>query len=144
MYKCILAIALLSVSCKTEHSFDKHAAEDGIQSLMLQQETDWNNADIDGFMSIYWQSDSLKFIGKRGITYGWQNTLNNYKKGYPTAEAMGRLDFDNLSFEFPDSTNALVVGKWTLFRSADTLGGYYTLHWKKLLGRWVIVSDHTS
>jgi hypothetical protein len=33
------------------------------------------------------------FIGKSGITYGWQKTLDNYKKGYPDKEAMGKLHF---------------------------------------------------
>ena len=44
---------------------------------MKEQELAWNNGDINGFMNYYWNNDSLKFIGSRGITCGWQKTLNN-------------------------------------------------------------------
>ena len=53
---------------------------------MKQQELAWNAFDIEGFMKYYWNNDSLKFIGSKGITYGWKNTLDNYKKGYPNQE----------------------------------------------------------
>ena len=38
------------------------------------------NGNLEEFMSFYWKSDSLMFIGKNGIQYGWQKTLDNYKK----------------------------------------------------------------
>ena len=34
-------------------------------------------------MKGYWNNDSLMFIGRNGVTYGYQNTLMNYKKNYP-------------------------------------------------------------
>jgi hypothetical protein len=35
----------------------------------------WNRGDLSKrFMDTYWKSDSLMFIGKSGVTYGWQNT----------------------------------------------------------------------
>lgn len=111
---------------------------------MDEQEASWNNADLHGFMKHYWKSDSLKFIGKRGINYGWQNTLDNYKKSYPTAEEMGKLKFHNLSTEILDDSSAFVIGKWKLQRTSDTLSGHYSLLWKKLNGNWVIVADHSS
>ena len=43
------------------------------------------------FMKGYWENDSLMFIGKSGVTYGYKNTLNNYKKNYPTTADMGKL-----------------------------------------------------
>jgi len=33
-----------------------------IMSILNQQERDWNNHDIKGFMGGYWKSDSLIFI----------------------------------------------------------------------------------
>ena len=46
------------------------------------------------FMQPYWKSDSLMFMGKNGVVWGWQPTLDNYKKGYPNKDAMGQLSFD--------------------------------------------------
>jgi ketosteroid isomerase-like protein len=111
---------------------------------MDQQQKAWNQGDLESYMNGYWKSDSLRFIGKRGITYGWQPTLDNYKKGYPNADAMGQLQFENLSMELTGDSSAYVIGKWMLFRTNDTLSGHYSLLWKCMNGRWLIVADHSS
>ena len=107
------------------------------------QEKAWNNFDIQGFMSYYWNNDSLKFIGSRGITYGWKNTLDNYLKGYPTQEAMGILKFTIAEATQLSKNSIYVIGKWELTKEKP-VGGYFTLLWKKINGNWVIVCDHTS
>ncbi|MCG8308701.1 MAG: DUF4440 domain-containing protein, partial [Cytophagales bacterium] len=55
-----------------------------IRNKLFDQAKCWNNGDIDCFMRDYWKSDSLMYIGKKGITYGWHKTLSNYKSRYPT------------------------------------------------------------
>jgi Domain of unknown function (DUF4440) len=140
-----LSIALiLTLSCKQQKALDKDGIKAVISTNMQEQEDNWNRANIEGFMDHYWKSDSLKFIGKRGMTMGWQATLDNYKKGYPDASAMGKLQFTNLHMEILDAQNAFVIGKWELYRSIDTLSGHYTLLWKKMNEKWVIVADHSS
>lgn len=111
---------------------------------MDAQQTAWNAGDLEAFMQGYWAHDSLMFIGKRGLTFGHTATLANYKAGYPNRDAMGRLQFTNLHLELLSDSAAYVVGKWELFRAADTLAGHYSLFWKKLSGNWVIVADHSS
>ena len=95
-------------------------------------------------MQAYWKSDSLTFIGSRGITYGWQTTLENYRKSYGNAELMGTLQFDNDRIEILQDSSAMVTGRWNLFRSADTLSGSYLLVWKRINGEWKIIADHSS
>jgi len=119
-------------------------AEKSIRAIMQTQEDAWNRGDLEAFMDSYWHSDSLKFIGSRGLTYGWQQTLDNYKKGYPDRDAMGTLKFTILSVEQLSSKSAFVIGKWHLARKAGDLSGHYTLLWKKIKGKWVIVADHSS
>lgn len=118
---------------------------------MKTQEECWNKGDVRGFMNYYWNSDSLKFIGSKGITYGWQKTLDNYIKGYPTKEAMGILTFTILEATQLSETSIYVIGKWELKKdtSASSVsnkpsGGHFTLLWKKISNQWVIVADHTS
>ena len=84
------------------------------------------------------------FIGKSGVTYGWTNTLNNYKKNYPDTVAMGKLSFNILSVKRLSIEYFHVVGKWHLQRSIGDLSGHYTLLIKKIKGRWVIIADHSS
>ncbi|MBS1636770.1 MAG: nuclear transport factor 2 family protein [Bacteroidetes bacterium] len=135
---CLLLLSGLSLFSQN------HKDAELIRKAMQTQQESWNKGDIEGFMAYYWKSDSLKFIGSKGITYGWQNTLNNYKKGYPTQEAMGQLVFEINSIEELSKTSAFVIGKWTLHKKDKDVGGYYTLLWKKIDGHWVIVTDHTS
>lgn len=104
----------------------------------------WNSGDIPCFMNFYHKSDSLKFVGKSGVTYGWDNTLNNYLKGYPDTATMGKLEFTILHMEKMSACRYLVTGKWYLTRSKGNVGGYFTLVFRKIKGRWYIVYDHTS
>ena len=137
---------LLALLCTALISFQGDS-EDGrleIERLMKLQEAAWNRGDIDVFMARYWQNDSLVFIGKRGLTYGWQPVLDNYKKSYPDKAAMGTLDFKNELYRPLGASNYWVAGQWTLYRESDTIGGHYTLVWQKIDGQWVIISDHSS
>lgn len=117
-----------------------------IGEVLTRQQSAWNKGDIEQFMQGYWKSDSLSFISKKGITYGWQQTLDNYKKAYPDKATMGELAFEILSIDLLSEHSAFVVGKWTLKRSPDKgdLGGHFTLLFKKIGNHWYIVSDHTS
>lgn len=114
-----------------------------VANNMKIQEESWNKGDIPGFMEYYWKSDSLKFIGSKGITYGWQKTLDNYLKGYPNKEAMGILKFTIIENAQLSNTNIYVIGRWELTKEKP-VGGHFTLLWKKINGKWVIVADHTS
>lgn len=120
------------------------AEENAIRQVMNTQQEAWNRADIETFMEGYWKSDSLKFIGRNGITYGWQTTLDNYKKSYPTPDAMGKLTFTILSLDILSETSAFMIGRWHLKRATDEPGGHFTLLWRKINGKWVIIADHTS
>ena len=115
-----------------------------VRTLIEEQRQAWNTGDKEKFMQTYWQSDSLMFIGKSGITYGWQKTLDNYKKGYPDTAAMGKLDFDLLEVKRLSVMYFFVVGKWHLTRSIGDVGGHFTLLFKKIKNKWVIVADHSS
>lgn len=120
---------------------DKNKIE--ILKVLEGQRICWNNGDLAGYMEGYWKSDSTRFIGKNGIKYGWDATFEAYKKGYPTKESMGILTFKIISLELANEYVAFMIGKWDLDRK-DKAGGHFTLLWKKIDGKWVIVADHSS
>lgn len=124
--------------------FNAVEVEDAISIRMASQETAWNDGDIEGFMKAYLKSDSLVFIGKSGLNYGWDTTLANYRRSYPDRDAMGILTFENLIVNPIEPDAAFVVGKWVLHRSADTLSGHYSLLWQRISGEWFIIADHSS
>ena len=136
IYTIILALTVVSFSAVGQES--------EIRSLLQKQTEAWNRGDVEGFMEGYWKNDSLMFIGKSGITYGWQQTLDNYKKGYPDKTAMGFLTFTLIEIKPLSKKYYSVVGKWHLKRSIGDIGGHYTLLLKRIQGQWVVVSDHSS
>lgn len=118
--------------------------ENLIRNLLSRQTEAWNCGDIDGFMQTYWQSDSLMFVGKEGITWGWQNTLARYKQSYPGKEAMGELSFEIVQIKKLSKEYFFVVGKWILKRNAGDLSGHYNLLVQRIKGKWKIITDHSS
>ena len=136
----LLLLAVLSTVIASSQSKDEKA----VRKLLNDQSAAWNRGDIDGFMKGYWENDSLMFIGKSGVTYGWNNTLKNYKKGYPDKAAMGTLTFTLIQVKKLSDKYYYVTGKWFLKRSIGDVGGHYTLLFQKINGRWVIISDHSS
>lgn len=115
-----------------------------ILQLMAAQEKAWNEGNIEQFMQGYWENDSLVFVGKSGLTYGYNNTLANYKKGYPDKTYMGKLKFTILSMQPLGKQFYRVIGKWELTRTVGNLSGHYTLLLKKINGEWRIIADHSS
>jgi uncharacterized protein (TIGR02246 family) len=116
-----------------------------ILAILDRQTADWNAGRVEEFMNGYWESDSLTFVGKIGVTKGYAGTLASYKKRYPDRASMGTLKFDILKLEFMAPGVAYVIGKWHLTRpQVGDAGGHYTLVWRKINGRWLIVSDHSS
>lgn len=130
---------LLSISC-----FSQTKDEQEIRSILEQQTISWNKGNLEEFMKGYWKSDSLMFVGKSGVTYGFNNTLENYKRNYQGEAQMGRLSFNILKVEKICDDQYFVLGKWMLNRSAGDISGHYTLMFKKIDGVWKIISDHSS
>ena len=139
--KVICTLILVTITSLAFAQFDP--AE--IDQRMDMQEKAWNRGDVEGFMEGYWRSDELRFVGKKGVTKGWDQTLVNYKKGYPTKEKMGKLHFEVQSHEVMSDTKVLTIGSWELtYPESDPVGGWFTLIWEKIEGEWYIVIDHTS
>ncbi|SRR5579871_5517806 len=125
-------------------SFSQSADELAVKAVLADQVSAWNRGNIDDFMKTYWNNDSLMFIGHGGITYGYTNTLNNYKKNYSDSSKMGKLFFTLLRMKKISQEYYFVVGRWFLKRTSGDIGGIYTLLFRKIKSKWVIVADHTS
>jgi len=146
MKKLIHKISILSfIICLTCcESINNNCDE--IYDLMNKQEDSWNRGNIDEFMSKYWNNDSLIFIGKSGINYGWKKTISNYKKSYKNKIDMGQLEFNNIICNPINKTTHIITGTWNIYRldSIENISGYYTLIWEKKNNGWKIIYDHSS
>ena len=134
-----ISFTLLSVSL-----FCQAKDETEVRNILAQQSKAWNRGDIDAFMVGYWENDSLMFIGKSGVTYGYKNTLTNYKKNYPDTASMGKLTFTIIQVKQFSPEFFHVTGKYYLTRTIGDASGHFTLVFRKINGKWLIISDHSS
>ncbi len=143
MNKLILLFSfLLFVNCASTQKVAKD--KQALTNALNQSAKDWSIGSLEDYMNAYWKSEELQFIGSNGITYGWETTLANYKKSYPTKEDMGVLNFEILEITFLSKNVYSVVGKYFVNRSKGKLEGVFSVIFKKIDGQWRIVSDHSE
>jgi beta-aspartyl-peptidase (threonine type) len=140
---CLIVLTTVFVAVAGDlAALDPRTAE--IEAVLYQQADAWNRGDIDAFMEHYWKSDSLTFSSGGQTTRGWQATKDNYRRRYPTREQMGTLRFSQLEITPIGSEGALVLGNWRLDRATSPVAGNFSLTFKRIDGRWLIIHDHTS
>ncbi len=138
MKSLLPALSVLLVACTGPTRPD----EEAIRAVMADQEAAWDSGDIPGFMEGY--SQDICFVGERGRTCGKAEVTANYLKSYPDKSAMGDLTFSIHEVVPAGASNAWVSGTWLLYRTADTLGGSFSLLWQKEEQGWRILRDHTN
>jgi ketosteroid isomerase-like protein len=145
----LIMVASILASCTIqpkENSVINPVDEEVKNQILSQMEASrqcWNKGDFEGYMQVYWQSDSLTFMGLNSLTRGWQSTLDNYKRGYPTANHRGVLDYRFEHFNQLSDDCVLVIGSFHLERSIGNAEGNFSLIWKRIDGQWRIIMDHT-
>ncbi len=143
---CIFALLLTSLPLWAQ---SPKSATEAVKLALDEQVKAWNAGNIEQFMEGYWKSEQMKFISSSGVRYGWQATLDRYRKTYPGKAGMGALRFEIANNDQVDKKTCFVVGKWFLQRTGsngepEELKGWFSLVWQKIGGKWLIVSDHTS
>lgn len=129
-------------STHTDYS-DLNKDEAEIRLVMEAQEIAWNNHDLDGFMKGYWNSENLKFYGASGLTLGWNQTLENYKRNYPTKAESGTLEFTINDISKIEGNSYWVMGAFYLKRDIGDASGPFIIIFKKINGEWKIIADMT-
>jgi hypothetical protein len=133
-----ITIVLIS-SCSSKNSIEQDHKE--IISILNQQERDWNNHDIKGFMGGYWKSDSLYFYSGKKLKSGWETTLNSYLKSYPDKSFSGTLKFTIAKISAITSDSYFVMGEYNLNRKVGNVTGTFMIIFKRINGEWKIIAD---
>ncbi|GGK21543.1 periplasmic L-asparaginase [Yeosuana aromativorans] len=133
---CTLLLAQVSFSQSSEKQDVKE-----IKAVLKAQRLAWSKDNIEEFMEGYWKSDSLKFYGSNGVTYGWENTLERYKKAYPSEDHTGTLSFKINAVTKIAENAYYVLGEYHLKRNVGNADGVFMLVFKKIDGEWKIIVD---
>jgi len=110
--------------------------------VLEKQESDWNKGNLNGFISAYWDSDTLRSVTVRGIQYGKDRLQRYLTKNFLDSASMGHLDYDVIHIELIGENDALLTGKWLRKNDKKFRGGYFTILLRKLNNRWMIVAEH--
>ncbi len=137
LFVLVLFIAPLSINAQNSEEKDKKE----IQAVLKAQRLAWSKDNIDKYMEGYWKSDSLAFYTKNGTTYGWDNTLERYKKAYPTEEHTGKLSFRINAITKIAEGAYYVLGEYHIKREIGNADGIFMLVFKKINGAWKIIAD---
>lgn len=112
-----------------------------IRKILQEQQEAWSNHDIEGFMAGYWKSGELTYFSGGKTTKGWQTTLDNYKKGYPTPAHSGTLNFRIAEITKINDGAYYVMGEYFLTREVGDTNGTFMIIFKQIDGEWKIVAD---
>jgi beta-aspartyl-peptidase (threonine type) len=144
----LVAVALLEAGCRRAPVSSPALPptdQDAVRQVLLDQQAAWNRGDLEAFMGGYWHSPDLTFFSGGSERHGWDDTLARYRQRYQgEGREMGRLTFDDLRVEVVAPDVAYVRGRWQVVTSKETLGGLFTLIFRKFPEGWRIVHDHTS
>ena len=143
MKKLLIVLCIASTfCCGTQANVNKDT--EAIEKILKKQALAWSDNNIEKFMEGYWKSDSLKFYGSNGITYGWENTLERYKKAYPTKNHTGKLSFKINNISKISSKAYYLMGEYHLKREVGNAHGIFMIIFKKINGQWKIIADTSS
>ncbi|WP_339652430.1 nuclear transport factor 2 family protein [uncultured Maribacter sp.] len=133
-----ITIVIIS-SCSSKNTIEQDQIE--IMTILNQQEIDWNNHDLKGFMSGYWKSDSLYFYSGKKLKSGWESTLNSYLKNYPDKSYSGTLKFTIEKISAITTDSYFVMGEYNLTREVGNATGTFMIIFKRINGEWKIIAD---
>ena len=131
--------AIFLFSCSTKSNYEDDKSE--IMRILNQQQKDWNNNDLKGFMEGYWNSDSLYFNSGSKLKSGWQTTLDSYVKNYPNKSAMGTLKFDIAKISEINPDSYFVMGEYHLTRDIGNANGNFMIIFKRIDGQLKNIAD---
>jgi beta-aspartyl-peptidase (threonine type) len=143
----VLALTILAgLIYLQQWRFDQDAElKSGVGKVLDDQAAAWNRGDLDGFMTGYWKSDQLSFFSDTETPPGWEALRKRYQDRYESKDKnLGNLKFTDLEILPMGYDAAAVKGQWHLEKDGKSMGGLFTLLFRRMPDGWRIIHDHTS
>ena len=120
-------------------------AEHAIRSVLDQQVAAWDRGDIKDFMSGYWNSPDLIYVGNTKVTRGWQTLLDRFEElSKSSGGQIGTPELTETQISVPSADSALVWGTYRVLQPGQDRKGLYTLVLRRFQEGWRTVYDRTS
>ncbi|OYX26360.1 MAG: DUF4440 domain-containing protein [Flavobacteriales bacterium 32-35-8] len=132
-------VSFCNVNAQTEEKDKKD-----ILAVLKDQRIAWSKDDMEGYMEGFWKNDSLKFYGPNGITRGWDNLFEKYRRNYPDKDHTGILSYKINDISKISDDNYYVLGEYHIKRTAGNIDGFFMLLFRKIENDWKIVVDTSN
>jgi uncharacterized protein (TIGR02246 family) len=107
--------------------------------------SDWNQGDLDGFLSDYAPESTTTFVDGRRARHGFDFIRDNYARWFAPGARRDSLRFEEIEVRPLGPNHALVTARFILERAgAVTSSGPFTLVMERRSGGWKILHDHSS
>src|SRR5690606_13669420 len=107
-----------------------------ILKALKDQRIAWSKNDLEGYMHTYWKNDSLKIYGPSGITLGWEDNLEKYRRSYPNPDYTGTLSYKINDVSKIYDSNYYVLGEYHLKRNTGNADGFFMMLFRKIDNEW--------
>lgn len=105
----------------------------------------WNRGDLDGYLASYWDSNRTLWISNGSLRRGREAIESAYRSRFSDPQQMGRLTVAELEVDVLTTRDAIAFGRWMLLADdGESSTGFFTVQLKKIEGKWLFVSDHSS
>jgi ketosteroid isomerase-like protein len=122
--------------------------EQRVYAVLVKMLDRWNARDIDGLMSVYWNSPRLLAVIDAEQFDGWQNLYRSYKNQSRNLTSMGIMNPTRVQVKLLQPDLAFGVISWTMRYPENThaseIVGTTTMDLQKFGSDWKIVVMHTS
>jgi ketosteroid isomerase-like protein len=119
-----------------------------VSEILLKLVDRWNAHDIDGLMSLYWNSPSFLAVIESEQYEGWESLYHSYKMHYRNPTEMGIVSPTRIQVELLKPDLAFGILSWTLKYPNNPLAsevvGTSTVDLQKFDDGWKIVVLHMS
>jgi ketosteroid isomerase-like protein len=115
-----------------------------IYSLLMSMPDRWNAHDLDGYLSVFWQSPNLLVVIGGDQIKGWGDLSASYHRGFVNRDEMGHFTPDRIQIQMISADVAVVLDWWTIYQRRGKTLGTTTAVVRKFQEGWKIVVAHTS
>jgi uncharacterized protein (TIGR02246 family) len=117
-----------------------------INDLLAKLRDRWNARDLDGYLSLYWNSSQLLVVVGDNQVQGWQSLRDVYRDEYPDSKTMGAMQYSRIQVKFSKPDLALAKTSWSLINpksNGDVLGNT-TFNLQRFNDGWRVISAYSS
>ncbi len=117
-----------------------------INDLLAKMLKCWNAHDLDGYLSVLWNSPQLMIVLENEQLQGWDAVNAAYKAGFSDPNKMGDVQPVRTQVRITKPGLALVQDEWMVRHPSENkqVVGSSTMTVQKLGGAWKIISSYST